>query len=651
MFWKDGQLSAEAQAALLVALKLTACRIADPGHFLIAMLDKEDSPLARACRKVRAGVSLASLRETLITAVRAPVADSPPDVWSDRSLSERSREMLSAFQAEAQKGDRDPVALDRLMAAATLPAARPRIRRVFENMGVETSEVIGLLKQPAEASAARPAPFGESGSVRREAFDKSGRSVLGIMETEGKGLGLKRIGSPLVLFALLSKENGILERALRLQVIDPRKVHQTVLMDLKALGKNRFDESFALDRERMQTGVVRALERSADLAQEMDLPAIGEAELLKAMLLENDFFINSTLQSHKVDLKELNGYVAQHNSGQAEDADEDGEDELPSLAEVETRLRRSVVGQDHVIDTVMPILKRLRFGYTRPNRPMAVLLFLGNSGTGKTQLAKEIARAVYGSDDKLVFLEMGQFSDKISKTIFVGAPPGYVGYGEGLLTNGLRDKPESVVLFDEVEKADKVVFDVLLRFLDEGQIADPAGAVRDGRRCVIILTSNHALDMLQPLIDKQSQMKNLASAERETARGEIRRAILTTQLFRPEFINRVDELLLFNTFGEEEYRRILTNQLEFEKGRLRTEKDIGVEFDATVIDSLVRQCVIRSDEGARVCGKLISEQIITPLIDYLLDDGRAGVRAVRFSADAAGNITIRATEAAAAANQ
>jgi len=649
MFWEDRELSATAQAALSLAMKLTATAQADPEHFLIAMLGEEESVLSRACRKARPGVNISSLRDTLVTAARATSPSSVPTSWSDELLSDRSRKMLASLDGDPLWRNAENGSADRLLAGAALEAARPRIRRVFEHIGAEPSEMIDTLRRPTDAAIPKPVPFDELGNVRHQAFDKTGRAVLGVLETEGKGLGLKRIGTPLILFGLLSKENGLLERALRLQLIDPRRVHQTVLMNLKALGKNRFDESFTLERSRMQSAVVRALERSADLAQEVDLPLIGEAELFKAILQENDFFITSVLQSHKVDLKELSNFAVQHHSGQIDESN--GEEEsLPSLADVEARLRRSIVGQDHVIDTVMPILKRLRFGYTRPNRPMAVLLFLGNSGTGKTQLAKEIAKAIYGSDEKLIFMEMGQFGTEYTKTIFVGAPPGYKGYGEGLLTNGLRDKPESVVLFDEVEKADKSVFDVLLRFLDEGQIADPAGPVRDGRRCVIILTSNHALDMLQPLIDKQSEMRHLSSTQRAATRQEIRQAILATQFFRPEFINRVDELLLFNTFGEDEYRRILINQLEVEKSRLREEKDLDVDFVPELIEHLVRQCKDRSDEGARVCGKLISDQIIAPLIDFLLQDGE-GSHSVRMSADEVGNITIHGMETASAAKR
>ncbi|MFV1964639.1 MAG: AAA family ATPase, partial [Pirellulaceae bacterium] len=280
------------------------------------------------------------------------------------------------------------------------------------------------------------------------------------------------------------------------------------------------------------------------------------------------------------------------------------------------------------------------FGYTRPNRPMAVLLFLGNSGTGKTQLAKEIAQAMYGSEDQLIFLEMGQFGDKHAKNIFIGAPPGYVGYGEGLLTNGLRDKPESVVLFDEVEKADRIVFDVLLRFLDEGKIADPAGPVRDGRRCVIVLTSNHALDMLQPLIDRQSEAKHLPRAEREAAKMEVRNEILATGFFRPEFINRVDEIILFNTFDADAYRKIVHYLLETECQRLNKEKSLDFTVDDSLQDELVRQCVARSGEGARVCLKLVGEIVIAALIDYFLDPDHEGVQSVHLSFSEAGHIQI-----------
>jgi ATP-dependent Clp protease ATP-binding subunit ClpA len=234
-----------------------------------------------------------------------------------------------------------------------------------------------------------------------------------------------------------------------------------------------------------------------------------------------------------------------------------------------------------------------------------------------------------------------------------------------LLTNGLRDKPESVVLFDEVEKAHKTVFDVVLRFLDEGQIADPAGPIRDGRRCIIVLTSNLALATLQPLIARQTgggrlapdareaflanmvlttnlnaathqplvegQMEraHLAPDGRDALQAEIRAAILADGFFRPEFINRVDELILFASFDEGAYRRIIESQIADERSRLRKLKGLDIQVSESLVQHLVKLCLVRADQGARACHKLVSRLIVVPMIDFFLDEKNAGVRSAR----------------------
>ncbi len=639
MFWKDGQLTHHGEQSLLLALKLTAAGEIDPEHFLLAQLQAGDSPLVKACWGIRPALQLKTLLETIISSVRARTPQTPPETWSAQLFSERSRKMLDDLNDDPAWQVADEPRQQSLLAAATLQAAAPRVQKIFDYMGATTAAVLELLQRGSQAP--RPEPFDGASRLNRQAFDASGRSILNLLESEGKGLGLSRIGTPLFLFAFVARENGLLERALRLQVVDPKRVHEGLLMHLRALGTRRFNEGLTLQRDAMQPAVASAFDQAADLAQERCLSQIGEPELLKALLMQNDLFVQSSLTGAKVKLDELAHFVFQRHSGE-QDAVEEQETLVP-LEETETRLRQHVVGQDHAVDVVLPILKRMRFGYSREDRPLGVLLFLGSSGTGKTQLAKEIARAMYGSEDHLIFLEMGQFGTEMSKSIFIGAPPGYVGYGEGLLTNGLRDHPEAVVLFDEVEKAHPSVFDALLRFLDEGRIADPAGPVRDGRRCMIVLTSNHALDMLGPLIEMQSRLRHLPPEERDRVQAEVRRAILDTKFFRPEFLNRVDELVLFNDFDAEAYRRILTNQLEHERQRLLAEKELEVAFDERLVNELVRRCGERRDEGARACGKLIGKLVIGPLIDFFVDPQHLDVRAVRVTYEAGRGLGISAT--------
>jgi ATP-dependent Clp protease ATP-binding subunit ClpC len=252
---------------------------------------------------------------------------------------------------------------------------------------------------------------------------------------------------------------------------------------------------------------------------------------------------------------------------------------------------------------------------------VGVFLFCGQSGSGKTEMAKELARALFASEEQLLFLEMGQFNTPESMSIFVGAPPGYVGYGEGKLTNGLRDKPNAVVLFDEVEKAHSRVLDALLRFLDEGRISDPAGPVRDGSQCLVVLTSNVGADELGGLWQNLEQHPNRHTLIQQKLRDEFKK-----RNFRVEFLNRVDEIILFRNLDRNAYVEIARRRLREDLSRLHKENGIEVEADPSIAEEIGAQCA-RIGEGARAVNRLVHSMVITPVIDHALRlGGQAPIR-------------------------
>ncbi|MCU4435625.1 ATP-dependent chaperone ClpB [Acinetobacter bereziniae] len=280
--------------------------------------------------------------------------------------------------------------------------------------------------------------------------------------------------------------------------------------------------------------------------------------------------------------------------------------EREKLLHMEDFLHNRVVGQDEAVVAVANAVRRSRAGLSDPNRPSGSFLFLGPTGVGKTELTKALGNFLFDSDDAIIRIDMSEFMEKHSVSRLVGAPPGYVGYEEGgVLTEAVRRKPYSVVLFDEVEKAHPDVFNILLQVLDDGRLTDSQGRVIDFKNTVIVMTSNLGSSDVRELGE---------SASDEDVRATVMNAV--SQHFRPEFINRIDELVVFHSLKKSQIRGIADIQLDRLRARL-AERDIGLNVDDQAFDILI-DAGFDPVYGARPLKRAIQQQVENPLAQKIL---------------------------------
>jgi ATP-dependent Clp protease ATP-binding subunit ClpB len=273
---------------------------------------------------------------------------------------------------------------------------------------------------------------------------------------------------------------------------------------------------------------------------------------------------------------------------------------------MEAELHRRVVGQDEAVVAVADAIRRSRAGLSDPNRPNGSFLFLGPTGVGKTELCKALAEFLFDSTDAMVRIDMSEFMEKHSVSRLIGAPPGYVGYEEGgYLTEAVRRRPYSVILLDEVEKAHGDVFNVLLQVLDDGRLTDGQGRTVDFRNTVIVMTSNLGSQLIQEYAAR-NDYAGMKSAVLDVVQSH----------FRPEFINRLDELVVFHPLGREHIRSIARIQSGHLAKRL-AERGIKLEISDSALD-LIGNAGFDPVYGARPLKRTIQSQLENPLAKQIL---------------------------------
>jgi ATP-dependent Clp protease ATP-binding subunit ClpB len=282
------------------------------------------------------------------------------------------------------------------------------------------------------------------------------------------------------------------------------------------------------------------------------------------------------------------------------------EGEREKLLHMEEQLSKRVVGQEEALRAVSDAIRRSRAGLADPNRPNGSFLFLGPTGVGKTELCKALAEFMFDTVDAMVRIDMSEFMEKHSVARLIGAPPGYVGYEEGgYLTELVRRKPYSVILMDEIEKAHPDVFNILLQVLDDGRLTDGQGRTVDFRNTIIVMTSNLGSDIIQSL-SGEAHYSEMKAAVME---------IVSTK-FRPEFINRIDEAVVFHSLGRGQIRAICVMQIEYLRKRLQ-DREIGLEVSEQALD-LLGEAGFDPVYGARPMKRAIQQQLENPLAQQIL---------------------------------
>ncbi len=283
------------------------------------------------------------------------------------------------------------------------------------------------------------------------------------------------------------------------------------------------------------------------------------------------------------------------------------EGEREKLLKMEERLSKRVIGQDEAVRAVSDAVRRNRAGLGDPNRPIGSFLFLGPTGVGKTELCKALAEFLFDDEDAMVRIDMSEFMEQHSVARLIGAPPGYVGYEEGgRLTEAVRRRPYCVILFDEVEKAHRDVFNVLLQVLDDGRLTDGQGRTVNFKNSVIVMTSNIGSAEIQKLASRQAEPWEVEAAVKELLKDH----------FRPEFLNRIDETILFSSLSREQIERIVDVQLDRLRARLA---DRHLKLSLTeAARKLLAEEGYDPAFGARPLKRVIQQRIENPVAAKIL---------------------------------
>jgi len=321
------------------------------------------------------------------------------------------------------------------------------------------------------------------------------------------------------------------------------------------------------------------------------------------------------------------------------------QEESERLLHMEEELKQQIVGQDEAIETIAKAVRRARAGLKDPRRPIGSFLFLGPTGVGKTELTKALARFLFGSEEALIQLDMSEFMERHTTSRLVGAPPGYVGYEEaGQLTEAIRRRPYSIIVFDEIEKAHPEVHNMLLQIMEEGHLTDAKGHKVDFRNTLIIMTSNVGADMIKRQTALGFNLQRDQALEERLSYKEMRKKLLDSlkRVFRPEFINRVDAVIVFRALSQEDILKIVSLELDKVRERL-AEHGHALEATPAAMERLA-ELGYDPEMGARPLKRIIQQKVEDPISEALLSGQFEEGATIIVDVDDEGEIVLRPAE-------
>ena len=382
------------------------------------------------------------------------------------------------------------------------------------------------------------------------------------------------------------------------------KIHTSLekLLNEWNLYKNEIEKLNKLKEElEKNNGELKKAKRNGDLALAGKLTHY-ELPRLKEKILKLENLHENILEDKKVTDNDIASILSNWTGIPIDKILEKERDALINLDEI---LKKRIVGQDNAIQAISSVIKRSRTGINDPNKPIGSFLFLGPTGVGKTEIAKTLSDYLFKDEKELITIDMSEYTEKHSISKLIGAPPGYVGFEEsGRLTKAVKDRPFKVILFDEIEKANSEIFSVFLQLLDEGRVVDGQGNSIDFKNTIIILTSNIGSEIiLDNNYTKERDIKVLEEVKSH---------------FKPEFLNRLDEIIVFNKLEKDNLKSIIENQLAILKNRL-TSKNIKILFDLEVVNLLSEKGYSR-EYGARPLKRLIEKEIGDIIADALINN-------------------------------